>query len=76
MIKLSTGDDSTLGNYRMLAAKHFGEDTMAVKYLDKKIASSPNGANEEVLADEGAMVHMLLSITLSGISANDDSIGE
>jgi hypothetical protein len=59
MRKLSTGDDSTLGNYRKLAAAFFGEDSKAVSFLDEKIAESPNGENEEVVADEGQMVHLL-----------------
>lgn len=61
MKKLSTGDDSTLASYRKLAAAFFGEDSEAVAFLDKKISDSPNGAAEEVLADEGQMVHMLVS---------------
>lgn len=45
MIKLSTGVDSTLGNYRDLANAFFGEDSPQVKFLDEKIAESPNGRN-------------------------------
>ena len=59
MRKLSTGDDSTLGNYRKLCAAFFGEESKAVKFIDDKISSSPAGENEEVMADEGQMVHML-----------------
>lgn len=59
MKKLSTGDDSTLGNYRKLSVAFFGEDSGAVKFLDEKIAESPNGEGEEVIADEGQMVMML-----------------
>ena len=51
MTKMSTGDDATLGNYRKMAAAVFGEDSKPVKFLDDKIAASPNGANEEVIAD-------------------------
>ena len=57
MKKLSTGDDSTLGNYRKLAAVFFGEDSGGVKYLDKKIAEQ--GEEEEVVADEGQMIYLL-----------------
>lgn len=60
MKKLSTGDDSTLGNYRKLSVAFFGEDSGAVKFLDEKIAESPNGEGEEVIADEGQMVMMLV----------------
>ncbi len=59
MQKLSTGDDATLGNYRKLAAVFFGEESRAVEFLDAKIAESPNGKNEEVLADESQMLYLL-----------------
>ena len=62
MNKLSTGADATLGNYRALAAIFFGEDSKAVKFLDEKIAESPNGADEEVIADESQMVYLLGSM--------------
>lgn len=65
MIKLSTGDDSTLGSYRKLSAMFFGEDSAAVKFLDAKIAESPSGVNEEVLADERQMINMLVSLKSS-----------
>ena len=59
MTKMSTGDDATLGNYRKMAAAVFGEDSKPVKFLDDKIAASPDGANEEVIADERQMVYLL-----------------
>lgn len=57
MHKLSTGHDSTLGNYRILTAAFFGEDSPAVKFLDDKIAI--DGADAEVIQDEGQMLYML-----------------
>jgi hypothetical protein len=57
MKKLSTGEDSTLGNYRKLSVAFFGEDSGAVKFLDAKIAEQ--GEDEEVVADEGQMVYLL-----------------
>jgi len=57
MRKLSTGQDSTLGNWRKLSAAVFGKDSEPVKFLDKKIADQ--GENEEVLADEGQFLHLL-----------------
>lgn len=57
MEKLSTGDDSTLGNYRKLSAAVFGEDSNAVKFLDAKIAEQ--GADEEVVLDEANMIRIL-----------------
>jgi hypothetical protein len=65
MTKLSTGDDATLGNYRKMAAAVFGKESKAVKFLDDKIAESPNGENEEVIADEGQMVYLLGNMALS-----------
>jgi len=59
MTKMSTGDDATLGNYRKMAVAVFGEDSKPVKFLDDKIKDSPNGANDEVIADERQMVHLL-----------------
>lgn len=60
MQKLSTGDDSTLGNYRKLSAVFFGEDSGAVKFLDTKIAEQ--GADEEVLQPEAQMIQILSSL--------------
>ena len=65
MKKLSTGDDSTLGNYRKLATAVFDQDSKAVKFLDNKIKDSPQGENEEVLADETQMVGLLGRMTFS-----------
>jgi len=65
MLKLSTGDDATLGNYRKLCVAFFGSECKAVKYLDDKIAESPNGNNEEVIVDEGQMIMLLHSINNS-----------
>jgi len=59
MRKLSTGEDSTLGAHRKMAVAVFGVDSPAVKFLDKEIAESPNGEQEEVIADEGQMVMLL-----------------
>jgi hypothetical protein len=62
MTKLSTGDDATLGNYRKIMVAMFGEQNKAVKFLDDKIEDSPNGINEEVIAAESQMIHLLGSI--------------
>lgn len=69
MLKLSTGQDSTLGNYRLLTAAVFGKDSKAVAYLDKKIAESPNGENEEVIAEENQMISMLYSVHSGDVEA-------
>ena len=38
MLKLSTGDDSTLGNYLKLTEAFLGADSKAAEFLRKKIA--------------------------------------
>lgn len=57
---LSTGQPATLGSYRE-TAQAVGM-RKAVAYLDRKIAEAPNGANEEVLAEESQMLLLLASI--------------
>ena len=59
MKMLSTGQPSTLGEYKKLAAI-FGDK--AVKYIQDKIDESPNGEKEEVLADESQMMVLLTSM--------------
>lgn len=61
-LKLSTGQDSTLGAYRALTSAIFGEDSKAVVFLDQQIAGAPNGESEEVIADESQMVGLLFGI--------------
>lgn len=61
MQKLSTGDAATLANYRKMSVIAFGEGSGAVKFLDAKIAKSPNGGDEEVLADESQILLVLAS---------------
>lgn len=60
--KLSTGQDSTLGNYRDMSAEFFGENSPQVKFLDEKIADDPNGRNGEVIADEDQVIYLLGSM--------------
>lgn len=66
MRRLSTGQLSTLGNYRIMTVAVFGEDSKAVEFLDKKIAESPNGEDEEVVAEESQAVAMLGRLHFSG----------
>jgi hypothetical protein len=62
MKKLSTGQDSTLGEYRKLIVALLGEDSPSTKFLDEKIAESPVGKNDEVIADESQMIYLLTNI--------------
>ena len=59
---ISTGHPSTLATYRMLTVALFGEESPAVAFLDEKIAVSPNGADEVVIADETQMLTLLAQI--------------
>ena len=59
MKTLSTGDASTLGTYKKLA-KIFGKK--AEDFIQQKIEDSPNGENEEVIADETQMMILLSSM--------------
>jgi hypothetical protein len=62
MKKISTGADSTLGNWIAMTAAVLGEDSPAVKFLRKKAEESPNDMNEEVIADEGQLIQTLFYI--------------
>lgn len=55
---------NTLGYHRMFVVALFGEDSKALTFLDKKIAESPNGADEEVMIAESQMVYLLGQIHL------------
>ena len=59
MHKISTGEDSTLGFYKKVAVM-FGPK--AQKFIQDKIGKSPNGENEEVIADERQMLALLASM--------------
>lgn len=58
MRKFSDGSDANLGTLRQWASL-FGEKAEA--FIDKKIAASPKGENEEVIADESQILMMLTS---------------
>lgn len=58
MNKLSTGQDSTLGNYRKMCVALLGADSGAVAFLDERIKEQ--GEDEEVIADESQMVFLLM----------------
>jgi len=67
MIKLSTGQDSTLGNYLTLTRAVFGRESKAVRFLEQKIAESPNGEDEEVISDEAQMINLLAQIDMGAV---------
>ena len=61
-MKLSTGDESTLGNYRRLCVAAFGEASAPVKFLDDKIAETPAGEAAPVLVDEAQMLQLFAQL--------------
>jgi len=66
MNTLSTGMPSTLGSYLKLCNIFFGEESEQTKFIMEKIASSPNGANEEVIAEESQMMFLLFNLPAEG----------
>ena len=62
MKKLSTGQDSTLGNYLQLTVAVMGPDSAAAKFILDKISEDPDGEAGEVLADEGQMINLLIGM--------------
>lgn len=62
MMKLSTGQDSTLGTYLKLCEVVFGKDSQQTRFIEKKISESPNGADEEVIAEESQMLYLLVNL--------------
>lgn len=61
MKTLSTGQPSTLGSYLENTLTVMGEGK-AAEFLRAKIAASPRGEQEEVLADETQMLGALVSM--------------
>ena len=66
MITLSTGMPSTLGSYLTLANAFFGEDSVQSKFINDKIAESPNGHLEEVITEESQMMFLLFNLPPTG----------
>jgi hypothetical protein len=57
-----SSSNNTLGFHRDMSLAVFGADSDAVRFLDKKITESPNGAREEVVAEESQVVHLLMQM--------------
>lgn len=62
MNTISTGEPATLGTYRKIALALGGEGSPAVKFFDEKIAASPNGENEEVIAHETQVLYLIVQM--------------
>lgn len=65
-MKLSTGMPSTLGSYLTICNMFFGEESVQAKFIREKIASNPNGADEEVIAEESQMMYLLFNLPPEG----------
>lgn len=65
MNTISTGEPATLGTYRKIALVLGGEGSPAVKFFDEKIANSPNGESEEVIANETQVMHVIGQLLMS-----------
>lgn len=64
--KMSIGIDSTLENWINMTSLFFGEDSPATKFLQEKVAKSPNGLQEEVVADERQLIMTLHMMNIKG----------
>ena len=62
MRTLSIGLDSTLGNWAKLCALAFGPESKSVAFFKQKIAESPHGEHEEVIADESQLMLVVLDM--------------
>jgi hypothetical protein len=62
MKKLSTGQDSTLENWIALSTAAFGTESKATEFLKERSEASPNGLQEEVIADERQLIGVLINL--------------
>jgi hypothetical protein len=72
MMKLSTGQPSTLGNYRVLCEAVFGRDSEQVRFINQKISESANGADEEVIVAESQMLYLLVNLLAPDTNVMED----
>lgn len=64
----------TLGYHLAMCRMVFGPDSRATKFIEDKIATSPAGVNELVLADESQMVAALIQLHFHRDSPQDDDV--
>lgn len=67
MLKLSTGQDSTLENWIKNCEMVFGSESRAVKYLKEKVKEAPNGLKEEVIVDETQLLYVLAKMEINDL---------
>ena len=59
MRTISTGQPATLGTYLGIS-KFFGDE--AYRFMQDQILKSPNGGDEEVIAEESQMLYLLANV--------------
>ena len=59
MDTISTGEPNTLKTWRKIALALGGEGSEAVKFFDEKIANSPHGEDEKVIANETQVLYLI-----------------
>lgn len=62
MNTLSIGMPSNLKSYKKLCDIFFGPESVQASFISRKIAESPNGELEEVVADESQVLYLLQSM--------------
>jgi hypothetical protein len=68
MKMLSTGVPSTLGNWHALCVATFGEESPATAFIKAKLDAQ--GADMEVVADEGQVLYALMQMATSSPPTN------
>jgi hypothetical protein len=63
VVKLSTGQDSTLENWIALSSLFFGKESKPTKFLQEKADKSEKGVKEEVIADERQLILVLMNMS-------------
>lgn len=59
---LSIGMPSTVGSYLKITKIFFGEESTQYQYIKELGDKSPNGENEEIIADEWQMMYLLANL--------------
>ena len=75
MNTLSIGLPSTLKSYKTLCDLLFGTDSLQTKFISEKISTSPNGEDEEVVADESQMLYLLFSMNEANAKSLESLLG-
>lgn len=74
MKMLSLGIPSTLGSWLGLCEATFGKESAPTKFIQKKIDESENGVDEEVVADERQLLHLLGKMFVNEMEGKQDGV--